>query len=503
MTTTEETSSERLAHESVPLVWLDPASLAESKTNPRKMFHGIEELAEDLKVHGVLEPLLARPTAGGGHELVFGARRLRAALKAKLPKVPVMVRTISDERVLEIQIVENSQRSDIHPLEEAEGYERLQSKYGRSVVEIADRVGKTRAHVYARMKLLALSPEGRKAFYDGTLSPSTALILARVSPPHVQKEALIALKQGNRDGDPMGARQALELVTRRFMLRLAGAPFDRGDKDLVPKAGACSTCPKRTGNQPELFADVKSKDLCTDPGCWDEKLKAGVLAKAETLKSKGVKVVEAAVDRRGYGGPRYVPPAGYARVDDNYHPSVGNVQRAMRAAKAPPKPVVMFDGAAKPVELVALRELPKKPPMTSSEASKISKSSWEKAQRERRKKGKALETVIAAAVGILPKLSADELWRFVGEDYVSRANRHGRDMKVLDKLKGPKLAFKVAELALRSDFSDPHEAGSRLGRLLARAEIDWRAIYDKAMGKKPEKAKPAAKGKAKAKGGKK
>jgi ParB/RepB/Spo0J family partition protein len=127
-----------------------------------------------------LQPLLARPLGDGGFELVFGHRRLRAAKLAGVASAPVMVRQLDDKEVLEEQIIENAQRDDIHPLEEAEGYERLHEQHGYSVDEIAAKVGKSRAFVYARMKLRALCPAAMEAFYGGKLTAATALYVARI-----------------------------------------------------------------------------------------------------------------------------------------------------------------------------------------------------------------------------------------------------------------------------------------------------------------------------------
>jgi ParB/RepB/Spo0J family partition protein len=285
---------------------LELANVRESSSNPRKTFLDVESLACDLKLHGMLQPVLVRPGNGkGGYELVFGARRLRAAKLAGLERVPAMVRELDDAKVLELQIVENSQRSDVHPLEEAEGYERLHMQHGLSVDDIAAKVNKSAAAIYARMKLCALAPDARRAFYAGRLTASTALYVARV-PPSLQGELLADIEAEARDGlpwedrrkkdvvpAPLGARNVFEIVQHKYMLRLSDAPFDVKDAELVGQAGPCSTCPKRTGAQPELFADVSNRDICTDPACFGTKKKAHYARLLDRAESEGKRVATA------------------------------------------------------------------------------------------------------------------------------------------------------------------------------------------------------------------
>src|SRR5579859_584914 len=121
------------------------ALLTESPTNPRRNFDeaALKELAETIRTHGVLEPLLVRPRTERGFEIVFGARRYRAAQLAKAETVPVRIKQMSDAEVLEAQIIENLQREDIHPMQEAESFKRLldleEPKY--SIEQIAAKTG--------------------------------------------------------------------------------------------------------------------------------------------------------------------------------------------------------------------------------------------------------------------------------------------------------------------------------------------------------------------------
>ena len=159
------------------------ALLAPSPTNPRKHFAELEGLAESIKAQGVMQPILIRPwpddnpTPEGrdrrpAYEIVAGERRYRASLLAGLDTIPTLVRPLTTRQVLEAQIVENLQRRDVTELEEAEGYQLMMRDHGYSADELADKVGKSRAYIYARLKLTALCAEARQFYRDGKLDAS-------------------------------------------------------------------------------------------------------------------------------------------------------------------------------------------------------------------------------------------------------------------------------------------------------------------------------------------
>jgi hypothetical protein len=164
-------------------------------------------------------------------------------------------------------------------------------KRGLDAEEIALKVGKSKAYVYARMKLLALGKESRAAFYDGRISASIALLLARISNPRLQKEALGEI--ADEDGS-MSYRQAADWIEHNLMLRLDDAPFDAADEKLVRGATACGRCPKNTLASPSLFGDVKpgTAGVCTDPPCFRSKETATIKARLELAAGAGVKVIK-------------------------------------------------------------------------------------------------------------------------------------------------------------------------------------------------------------------
>jgi ParB/RepB/Spo0J family partition protein len=187
------------------------SDLIESKTNPRKSFGDLSELTATVKRHGVVQPLVVRETKQG-LEVVAGARRFRAAKKAGLKEVPVTVRELTDEQALEVQLVENLQREDLHPLEEAEAFHQLHL-LGKSYDEVADEVGRARTSVYERVKLLELSPPARKAFTTGRLTAATALLVARLKGERLQ-EAAVQRLEPNRYGDPVPHGEARQVLKR-------------------------------------------------------------------------------------------------------------------------------------------------------------------------------------------------------------------------------------------------------------------------------------------------
>jgi ParB/RepB/Spo0J family partition protein len=253
----------------------------------------LQELAQNIKAVQVIEPIIVRPKVGSEaperFEIVAGERRWRASLKAGLEAIPAIVRTLDDQEVLEIQLVENLHREGLHELEEAEGYETLMQQHHYDIEQLCAKVGRSRAYVYGRLKLLALDKKSRVAFYAGKLTAATALLLARIPVPALQQEALKAIT-ATWNGEPLPYKDAQRHIQDRYMTRLKDAPFDAKATDLVAGAGPCSTCPKLTGNQPELFGDIRTADVCTDPLCyaakraaWGERLQAEAKAQGRTV----------------------------------------------------------------------------------------------------------------------------------------------------------------------------------------------------------------------------
>ena len=257
-------------YRSVPIT-----ALAESATNPRKRFDAksLEELAASFKTQGILAPLLVRELEESKYEVVAGARRLRAAKLAELEKLPVRVVKLTDAEAIEAQCVENLQREDIHPLEEALGFKSLLElgEPAYTIATIASRAGKSEAYVYGRIRLADLIPPVAEAFLKDQITIGHALLIAKL-PASQQQEAFAAAFRGQwtSEGNTqvlIPVRELAAWIESNILLQLASAPFDKQDETLVPEAGSCANCPKRTGFNKLLFPDVR-KDSCTLCGIW-------------------------------------------------------------------------------------------------------------------------------------------------------------------------------------------------------------------------------------------
>lgn len=294
---------------SVPIEVLDILldRIEESKANPRRTFDEtkLQELAENIKVHGVLQPIVVRPQPSGpegAYDLVAGARRFRASKLAGKQTIPATVRELNDAECREIQLIENLQRADIHELDEALGYRALRGLNPElyTVEIIATKIGKTAKYVYGRMKLVDLIPVVQTAFYEGKLTVAHALEIARLQ-PRDQERALAECFPSHRSvksilkdhkTEAVSVRELREWIEREIHLDLKNSPFDPADGNLLPAAGPCTDCPKRTGNNPLLFPEIRNKSLCTDPGCYKAKVEALVKLRVTPLIEQGRKPLQ-------------------------------------------------------------------------------------------------------------------------------------------------------------------------------------------------------------------
>lgn len=288
---------------------LDLDAIVPSLTNPRTVFDEpkLNELAESIKASGVHQPILVRPLPASRldetsrklgrsqretHELVSGERRWRASRLAGKVTIPAMVRHLTDAQVLEIQIVENLQRADLSELEEAEGYHRLVEQTSIAKEDIGTKIGKSRAYVYARLKLLDLNTAGREALRKGEIDASKALLIARIPDDKLQIKALGQATGADNYGRALPVKELQTWLQTNVMLSLKRTSFDIKDVALREGAGACPECPKRTGANPDLFADVESADLCTDPACYHDKERATQERRFEAAQREGKKVID-------------------------------------------------------------------------------------------------------------------------------------------------------------------------------------------------------------------
>jgi len=335
--------------------------------NPRKRFNqaALNELADSIEKFGVMQPVLARPIVGAKrgapqYEIVAGERRYRGCMivakrrkESDIALIPAIVRELSDFEALELATTENLHREDMHPLEEAEGYEGLllhpvaggefqpPRTHGYTVDELAVRLGKSRGYVFGRLKLLALIPEARTAYYDDKISTSVALLLARM-PASVQKDATKDVVKG-WGGEPLSFRGAREMLERDYMLKLSTAPFKITDESLVPGAGNCKECPKRTGANPDLFNDVKSADVCTDPKCFATKKDAHQARLIATAKDEGREVIIGAAAKKVKPHQHGSDLNGYMVLDKVEYSLPGNKTLAQHLGKDAPAIALLED----------------------------------------------------------------------------------------------------------------------------------------------------------------
>jgi ParB/RepB/Spo0J family partition protein len=269
--------------------YVDLSEIKASTTNPRKRFNDVDlqELADSIQAHGVMQPILVRPWVDTGlqslnpshenfgikYQIVAGERRWRASKLAAMETIPAIIRELDDLETLQLQIIENLQRSDLHALEEAQGFKALlDNKDAKSwnADELAQKIGKSRSYIYASLKLNELCTFAQDMFLDGRFGREIALLIARIPGEKLQTQATKEIVKGNGQ-DTFSYRAAKSYVHDRYMLSLSDAVFDTHTTSLLPAAGSCLSCPKRSGNYPELFPDMESTDVCTDPDCFGQK----------------------------------------------------------------------------------------------------------------------------------------------------------------------------------------------------------------------------------------
>lgn len=256
----------------------DPGDLDES---------GLKDLIDSIRSKGLLQPILLRAKGNGNFILVAGERRFRACLSLGLNTIPAFVKEMTEAEAFELQLTENLQRKDVHPMKEARAYKHLLDNSGWTTAELALRFGKSETYVLQRLRLNTLHPEIAKDFTNDDLNLSQALVIARMEKKD-QEELLENCKNENGQLNSkrnyyQSAQELEDYITSNITHELKVAPFDPADATLVPKAGACTTCGKRSGAQSVLFADVKEKDRCFDSECWGKKKAVGVLQRIKKL----------------------------------------------------------------------------------------------------------------------------------------------------------------------------------------------------------------------------
>lgn len=403
----------------VPLDEIHP-----SPTNPRARMEpkALTELTDSVRRHGVMQPVLVRPirslTSGklsSSFELVSGHRRFAASKAAGLTEIPATIRELSDLEALELQVVENLQRSDLHPLEEAEGYHALHKTHGISIDDVAAKVGKSKGYVYGRMALVRLPKSIKAKFLVGEITPSVALLFARMATPELAEKAFQEIAKDWRVRELGGITHAAAEahLQQNYMLQLKNAPFDTADLTIVPAAGACAACPKRTGNQLELYSDVKSTDTCTDPKCFAAKRDAAWKRRTAEAKSSGQRVLsdeEARKADSGYG-------SNFTKLDQRCHedPKNRTFRQIFAKAAMEVEPAIMRSPRDHSVIEVVPDDLVAKALKAAGVGRPSAHSTTQnnyarEAARKARLAKAAARAVVAAAMAKMSGASLEKLW---------------------------------------------------------------------------------------------
>ena len=200
--------------------------------NPRRIFKDdeLEDLAGSIKQHGMIQPVVVRPIAGqdNGFELIAGERRWRAAQKAGVHEIPVVIQDVSDREALEIAIIENVQRQDLNPLEEAMGYEQLVSEFSYTQNDLASVIGKSRSHVANTMRLLKLPEPVKQYLNDGVLTAGHARALIAAPDPTTLARRIVE--------EGMTVRSAESLAQATIAEPHGRAKAPKPDKDADTRA---------------------------------------------------------------------------------------------------------------------------------------------------------------------------------------------------------------------------------------------------------------------------
>ena len=177
---------------------LRPSQIVPNRDQPRKDFdaEALKELSDSIKEHGLIQPLLVRPLDDGSYQIVAGERRWRASRMAGLEKIPVVIKDLSDDETMQLALIENLQREDLNPVEEALGYKKMMDTLGLTQEQAAAKVGKSRPAVANALRLLALDSDETEALKNGEISSGHARALLSLPKGELRHQALELAKSG-------------------------------------------------------------------------------------------------------------------------------------------------------------------------------------------------------------------------------------------------------------------------------------------------------------------
>lgn len=242
----------------------------------------IAELAASIKSTGLIQPITVRPSGADGlMEIVAGERRYLAHQKAGLKTIRCLVNIMDEEQARVSALIENMQRSDVHPMDEANAFFELtrkkegEKKAAFTAESLAKQLGVSKSFIFKRMKLRELSPKAQELFRNDKISYNHALVVSRIEPA-VQDEAIKWLEENSYNKTVDELR---EYLVDELFIDISEAPFDLLETELVSGCGACIACPKRTINnsdfqKPDGWDENEEYDKCTDKNCFYRKVDA-------------------------------------------------------------------------------------------------------------------------------------------------------------------------------------------------------------------------------------
>lgn len=239
-----------------------------SKFHHRSVADHMAGLTASIAEFGIIEPLIVRKRKEGGYEIAAGVCRRNAAEAADLKTAPCIIRDIDDETMIALQVDENEKRRGLHPIDVALYCQDLH-ELGMNHEQIGKRLNMKRKDIAAKLRLVTLTPAARKAFVAGRFDEESALALTTTSDPAKQSDVLAALDAGTLQPEEIAG-----YIRRTFTASLDDVPWRTSDEKLVPKAGPCTTCPKRSDVQRDMFPKDQTGTRCLDVDCWRGKMEA-------------------------------------------------------------------------------------------------------------------------------------------------------------------------------------------------------------------------------------
>jgi ParB family chromosome partitioning protein len=273
-----------------------------SPTNPRQSFNerSLEELKASIMANGLVHPVVVRPHPDDStrFQLVAGERRWLASKRGARDTIPAIVRELTDEQALIVQIIENDQRTNLNPLEQGSGFRSLMQLKPTyyTVEEIAARTGLSHRDVLYRLRVLELIEPARQLLAAERLPFRHAVEIARLQPAQQQEALSVCFRGVTADTVLESQYHTVSInladlrawITRNCFLDLSHAPFDIFAHDLAPGVGPCTTCPKRSGANPVLFSEITpNSETCSDPACFKSKASALVEIQVASLAQQG------------------------------------------------------------------------------------------------------------------------------------------------------------------------------------------------------------------------